>query len=41
MRVMEKLGMALEGVLPSSVKGRGRRLDAAYYGICREEWCGR
>ncbi len=36
-RVMVKAGMTAEGVLRDQVKGRGGRLDAAYYGILREE----
>jgi RimJ/RimL family protein N-acetyltransferase len=38
LRVMEKLGMTREGVLRSHRKARDERVDAAYYGILREEW---
>jgi ribosomal-protein-alanine N-acetyltransferase len=37
-RVLEKLGMQLEGVLRSQLLRRGERVDRAYYGILREEW---
>jgi [ribosomal protein S5]-alanine N-acetyltransferase len=37
-RVLEKLGMRLEGVLRSHVVRRGERADRAYYGILRHEW---
>lgn len=37
-RVLEKLGMQLEGVLRSQLVRRGERVDRAYYGILREEW---
>ena len=37
-RVLEKLGMAREGVLRSHVKVRGERVDEVYYGILRREW---
>ena len=37
-RVMEKLGMAREGVLRSHRKGREERVDEVYYGLLREEW---
>lgn len=37
-RVMEKLGMAREGLRRSQSKGRDGRVDQIYYGILREEW---
>lgn len=37
-RVMEKAGMAREGVLRSQAKRRGIRVDYVYYGILRQEW---
>ena len=37
-RVIEKLGMAREGVLRSHHERRGERIDSVYYGILREEW---
>ena len=37
-RVMEKLSMTREGVLPSHIKGRRERIDVVYYGLLREEW---
>lgn len=37
-RVLEKLGMQLEGVLRSQVVRWGERADRALYGILREEW---
>lgn len=37
-RVLEKLGMRLEGTLRSHVFRRGERADRAYYGILRHEW---
>jgi [ribosomal protein S5]-alanine N-acetyltransferase len=37
-RVLEKLGMQLEGVLRAQVVRWGERADRALYGILREEW---
>jgi [ribosomal protein S5]-alanine N-acetyltransferase len=37
-RVLEKLGMRLEGVLRKHVKWNGDLRDQAYYGILRDEW---
>ena len=37
-RVMEKLGMTREGLLPDHAKVRGERVDDVDYGILREEW---
>ena len=37
-RVMEKLGMAREGVLRSHEKPRDEHVDYVYYGVLREEW---
>ena len=37
-RVMEKLGMAREGVLRSHEKPRDEHVDDVYYGVLREEW---
>ena len=38
LRVMEKLGMAREGVLRSHASVRGNRIDVAAYGLVREDW---
>ena len=38
LRVMEKLGMAREGVLRSHANVRGNRIDVAAYGLVREDW---
>ncbi len=37
-RVMEKIGMTLEGTLRSQGVNRGVRQDYHYYGILRSEW---
>jgi ribosomal-protein-alanine N-acetyltransferase len=37
-RVMEKLGMTLEGCLRSHRFVRGEMVDDVYYGILRQEW---
>ncbi len=37
-RVMEKAGMTAEGALRDQVKRRRGRVDAAYYGLFREEY---
>ena len=37
-RVMEKLGMAREGVLRSHTRLRDEYFDDVYYGILRDEW---
>lgn len=37
-RVLEKLGMTLEGVLRQNRIERGEALDEAWYGILRAEW---
>ena len=38
LRVMEKLGMAREGMLRSHRRLRDERIDDVYYGLLREEW---
>jgi ribosomal-protein-alanine N-acetyltransferase len=37
-RVMEKLGMTLEGVLRAQTVVRGERRDEVRYGLLRDEW---
>jgi ribosomal-protein-alanine N-acetyltransferase len=37
-RLMEKLGMQLEGQLRSHERARDGRTDKLYYGLLREEW---
>lgn len=37
-RVMEKLGMAREGVLRGHEKPRDEYVDSIYYGVLRKEW---
>ena len=37
-RVMEKLGMQLEGLFRSHAVGRDGRTDSVTYGLLREEW---
>lgn len=39
-RVMEKLGMTLEGVLRAQTVVRGERRDEVRYGLLRDEWSG-
>jgi RimJ/RimL family protein N-acetyltransferase len=40
-RVMQKLGMTLEGTLRQHDKARGRYEDLVIYGVLRSEWCRR
>lgn len=40
-RVMQKLGMTLEGTLRQHDKARGRYEDLVIYGLLRSEWHGR
>ena len=37
-RVMQKVGMSLEGLLRSHFKAREGRSDSVHYGLLREEW---
>ena len=39
-RLMERLGMAREGLLRSHEEWRGERRDSLVYGILRHEWAG-
>jgi len=39
-RVMEKLGMTLEGVLRAQTVVRGERRDEVRYGLLQDEWIG-